>query len=108
MEQIINTYELLFILPSTMDVKAQETYVPKITKMIETAKGKIIKNEPWGKKIFSYPIKKQTEGFYYLLTFSLSTSEVVTFEKKIKLEEQIVRYLLTKGEYSRLTRPSGD
>ena len=94
MDKAMKHYELLFILTSDTETKAQETLVETLTKLTETAKGKVEKHDIWGKKTFSYPVKKHRDGIYHLLSLSMNSSAVPAFEKKVKLEEKIVRYLL--------------
>lgn len=59
--------------------------------------GKITTSDDLGVKHFSYPIKKEIEGKYWLLKFQGSPLEVKEIEKNLRLEAKILRYLLTKS-----------
>jgi ribosomal protein S6 len=44
----------------------------------------------------AYPIKKKNEGYFGTLNFYLSPEKLETFEKKLKKEPKILRYLLLR------------
>lgn len=60
--------------------------------------GEIINFENLGKKDLSYKIKKLLEGKYYLLEFTYDPASLSAFERKIKLTDEILRYLIIKKE----------
>ena len=91
-------YELVFILDPKLDAQAQKKETGEIEKLITSFKGKIEKKEVWGKKTLAYPIKKLTEGIYVKFDLNFPPENIKEWEKKIKLEEKIIRYLLIKVE----------
>lgn len=94
----MNTYELTLILNPKLSDKDKETLLLKVLSIVEKEGGKVEKKEEWGKKALTYPIKKFTEGFYEFLTLEMEPKIVVIVNKKIRLEENIIRYLLVKKE----------
>ncbi len=76
----------------------QEALKEKIKKIIEDLKGKVGKINDWGKKKFCYPIRKKTGGCYWFWEIGIPEKEVEKLTQKIKLEEDIFRYLLVKME----------
>lgn len=63
------------------------------------ANGAIVKEvKNLGKKQLSYPIKKQTEGVYLLVNIEAESLAVGEIEKRVKLDENILRFLLTYGK----------
>ncbi len=91
-------YELTLLVDPGLEEKKQKVIIDGIKKLIEKAKGKIKKEEVWGKKKLSYPIKKKKEGFYYFYLLSLPVASLPEIEKKLKLEEGILRFLTIKKE----------
>lgn len=70
-------------------------------KLLETIKKwlngvKILKEEEWGEKALSYPIKKEKSGFYYLLSLEGELGVPSNFEKRLLGEEDILRHLLIR------------
>lgn len=51
-----------------------------------------------GKKRLAYPIKKHTEGVYAVVEVIGSQMNVGSFEKQLKLTNDIIRFLLIKKE----------
>ena len=66
----------------------------KITDLIVSFDGKILENNFWGKRKFSYEINKKTEGFYDVSIFEMEKDKVSVFKSKLNLEEGLVRYLV--------------
>lgn len=54
--------------------------------------------EVWGKKQLAYEIKKQTEAIYLVVTFQARQVDSAKLEQKIKLQSEVIRYLLTRKE----------
>lgn len=92
----MRTYELVLILPPEFSEEEQNKILEKIKKIVEAEKGKVLEKTSWGKKELSYPILKKTSGIYWLLTFELSPELATNLSKQLKLNEQVLRYLLVR------------
>ena len=69
MPDVKNSYETVFILSTTQGEEAVQTNVQKFKTLIE--KNAVIDSvDEWGKRRFAYPIEKQTEGYYTLISFT--------------------------------------
>lgn len=88
-------YELVVILTSSLSEEQKKSQIKKIEDLLGK-KGKVKKADVWGKKALAYPIKKQQEGIYVLFEISLDDKFVSELDKKLKLEEKVLRYLLIK------------
>ena len=91
-------YELMVILSSRLEQKEQEDLISQIKKILVGLKAKTIKVNNLGLKNFSYPIKKELQGFYSQLNFSVDAKEISDLEKKLKANENFLRYLLIKTD----------
>lgn len=76
----------------------QEKLLAKIKAEVEKFDGKVEKQDEWGKRELSYPIRRAKEGVFFLLRLALPPESMAGLEKKIKIEEEILRYLLVKSE----------
>ncbi len=92
----MNAYELVVIFSSELPAEEQKKIISKIEKTVHDAKGKILPPEEWGKKTLSYPIKRNTEGYYWLLKIETSPQSAVTLNNLLKLEDKAIRYMLVK------------
>ena len=86
-------YELTLIFKPNLKDKEQKEIIEKLKKILGSKK---IGVDFWGKKKLAYEIQKQKEGVYCLFSFEASPEVLPELEKKIKLEENIVRYLIVR------------
>ncbi len=62
-------YESVFILSGQISPKSAEKKFDSFTEKINKSGGKILKTESWGLRSLAYKIKKNSKGYYYLITF---------------------------------------
>src|SRR5258708_3055496 len=91
-------YELTVLLPGSASAEDVKALGIAITKLAVAKKGKIEKEENWGKKFLAYAIKKQTEAFYLYFEVSLDAAEVTGFERDVRLMDSVIRSLLVIKE----------
>ena len=51
-----------------------------------------------GLKKLAYPIKKEINGYYYLLTFEAEKETIVELDRKTSINENVIRHLITRKE----------
>ena len=85
----MNKYEIMFIVKATMESadvkKSAETY----KNLIETLKGKVVEAKELGEKKLAYPIKKELNGYYYVMQVEANKEAIQEFDRKIRLDETI-------------------
>jgi len=93
----MNKYESVIILSANA---AEETTVAFGEKMKEliSANGELTNVEEWGKKTLAYEIKKQTEGYYILFTFTANPEFIAEFERILRLDEVVLKHTVIKIE----------
>lgn len=91
----MNQYELtLVVSPKAAEKKPEaESLVKKLLKKFKLEKMKL---ENWGKKDTTYPINGHDSAWYVLLEFELNPEKINELEQEIKLNEEIIRYLLVR------------
>jgi small subunit ribosomal protein S6 len=87
-------YEGLVIIDAGKENSLKDV-VHGITGAITKQKGKIEKEENWGKQRLPYSIKKNREGIYYRLDFSIDPSEIKGLRNSYKLNPDILRIMIT-------------
>ncbi|HCR38316.1 MAG TPA: 30S ribosomal protein S6 [Synergistales bacterium] len=85
-------YEMVTIFQA--DLEDHKAAVEEIEGVVRNLGGEIEKSSSWGKRRFAYPIQKQTDGFYAVLSFSLEPSQVSELERLLKLKTQVLRHLV--------------
>jgi small subunit ribosomal protein S6 len=63
-------YETTFIVDSILEDDKVETIVSRYTNFFQKNGGEVVKTDKWGRKKFSYPIKKRTTGSYISIEFT--------------------------------------
>lgn len=79
-----------------LEPELQKEELKKLLEKIKSffGKAKVSQEKDYGVKDLAYPIKKRSRGIYYWFLFEVEPEEIFEIEKKIKLEEKILRHLL--------------
>jgi small subunit ribosomal protein S6 len=93
-------YELYLVMDAEMEEDVLSATVERLTQLISAGddgtNGQVIKVDTRGKRRLAYPIKKQVEGQDIILTFQTSPQVLAELERVLKLNEQVLRYLLVR------------
>jgi small subunit ribosomal protein S6 len=96
--QDLDDYELMVIIKSLITEDARLKVQKNLNKLIEKLGGQIVSTDLWGKKHFAYDIQGQSEGYYIVYLLKLPNKGVIDFKKAMKLNSDIIRYLLIKKD----------
>ena len=88
----MNRYVLTLVFRNDLEEKARKEFLETVTKNFE----KVEKEENWGSRDLAYPINKQTKGYYVHYTFTADPKTIAPLDKQLKLEEDVIRYLLIR------------
>ncbi len=91
----MRNYEVMLAINPQLEDKELDSLLDKLKKLITNAKGEITKTNKWGKRKLAYEIKNLTEAIYVVLNFNADEKIIFEFERVVKLEERVIRYLLT-------------
>jgi small subunit ribosomal protein S6 len=94
----LRVYETIFVLDPSLEDHVIQKEIEKVEQLITNQKGRIIKSEKWGKRQFSYPIKKRMQGYYTLIYFEGDENIPGELERSYKLNESCLRYLTVLSE----------
>lgn len=92
----MNSYYLTLVLKPDLEEKERKSLLDGLVKKIVSSDGKVEKEDLWGNKDLAYPIKKQTKGFYAHFEISADPKNAKGLDKMLKVEEDILRYLLVR------------
>lgn len=87
-------YELTYILTPLLEKVDLEAAAQKVRGFIDGLGGEAKKEEISEKKKLAYPIKKQLYGFYAVSKFQLEPEKIEQLEKRLRLENDILRFLI--------------
>jgi len=91
-------YEVVYILDPSLD---EDTIAGKLEKFHELAiseGGEVAAVDHWGPRQLAYPIHGQNTGFYVVAQFTAAPEALPEFERILKLDEELMRYLLVLNE----------
>lgn len=102
------TYELVVITKGDLDESSHKKQIDEIKKLIEEGKGEVESIDECGKKQLAYTIKKQTHGHYTFFTFRADPKTPGDFNKKLRLMEDLLRYMVIRkeGKEAKAERPA--
>lgn len=89
-------YENTIVLKQDLATKDLEDIKEKYKKIISDFSGKVFKIEDWGLLSLSTKIKNYNKGFFIHYKFEGNNKTLNEFEKKIKLDQSIIRHLIVK------------
>ncbi len=91
-------YEVVLIARQDVSASQVETITDEIKNQITGDGGSISRHEYWGLRNLAYRIKKNRKGHYVLLNFDAKPETVQETERKMRLHDDILRYLTTRTE----------
>ena len=94
----MNKYEIMFIVRADIDEKLQKETVKAAEKVLTNMKAKIVNTKDMGQKKLAYPINKQQRGNYYVFNVEASAEAVKEFDRKAKIDENILRHIVIREE----------
>ena len=89
-------YENTIIAKQDLAEKDLKSLREKYDTLIKDSSGKVIKIEEWGLLNLANKIKNYKKGFYIHFKFEGNNKTLDEIEKKIKLENSIIRFLTVK------------
>lgn len=91
-------YELTAILKPTLDDDSKKAQLEQITQLMDRFGAVLEKVDEWGKRRLAYEIQKHNEGIYYILTFSCNTNVPAEIESRLRIMENLLRFLIVRLE----------
>ena len=89
-------YENTIVTKQDLADKELKNIKNKYEKLINDTSGKVIKTEDWGLLNLASKIKNYKKAFYIHFKFEGSVATLREIEKKIKLDDSIIRHLTVK------------
>ena len=94
----MTNYEVMFIVKSSLDESNIAKISKDVQKLITDNNSKVIEFKELGRKKLAYPINKEIGGFYYLMQVEATTDAIQEFDRKLRINENILRHLILKKE----------
>ena len=93
----MNKYETVMILTEKVEDSEREKALDRIRDFIKE-NGNITSEENIGIRKFAYEIKKQTQGYYYVIYFEMDASLIAELERIYRITDEILKLIVVKNE----------
>lgn len=91
-------YEIMFIVKATLEEDKIKKVADELQKLINNKPSKVIEFKEMGRKKLAYAIKKEVSGYYYVMTVEATHETIKEFDRKVLINENILRHLIIKVE----------
>jgi small subunit ribosomal protein S6 len=94
----LRPYELMYLVQPSVDEERLGAISERIQQAITTAGGKIEKVNVVGRRRLAYRLDHHRDGIYTVIDFQLGPSAAREVDRTIKLQEDILRHLITRRD----------
>ena len=102
----LRPYEILVIIDPRPTDEEVAQLLTRLQDNLKELGGEVTRVENWGKRRLTHDIRKQREGTYAVFEVSAEPSMVKEFERQLKLNETVLRFLSTRVPVRKKTRPA--
>jgi len=78
----------------------------QLGEQLKTLGAEVTKVDNWGKRRLAYDIRKQREGTYAIFEVSAEPSVMKEFERQVRLNENVLRFVSTRVSIRKKARPA--
>ncbi len=94
-------YELLVVLPGTMEVSALPTTIAEVKAIVEKHGGENIVMHDRGKSRLAYPIRHIRYGYFHIIRFNAEGGALPEMQRELSLMRELLRSLITAFDPTR-------
>ena len=91
-------YEAVYIFDSALEDTAINDKLSRFHGLLNLA-GDGTKVDHWGRRQLAYPIGVRESGYYVVARYDAEPTLLPEFERALKLDEGVIRYLITLHEH---------
>ena len=93
----MNKYETVMILDCNISEEDRKNAIEKIKNYIEK-NGEIKKTEDMGKRKLAYEVKKNKEGYYYIIEFTTNPENIAELERIYRITDEILKFIVVRQD----------
>ncbi len=91
-------YEIMYIIAPNLEEAANKEIVERYSNVLTDNGAEILKVDEIGKKRLAYEINDFKDGYYVLISVQANTEAINEFNRLIKINDNVIRVLVTKDE----------
>ena len=97
-------YETGFVLSPTLSEEETAQFVQQMAEVVAQKKGRMVKQDVWGKRRLAFPIKRFQEGVYVFFTYEGAGDVSAELERRFKQTDAVIRFMTVLRDPRDLTR----
>ena len=91
-------YEAVYIFDAVLDEAAINEKLERFHALATRNGGEVVAVDHWGNRQLAYAVAKKKTGYYVVAQFKVDPTALPEFERIIKLDEAVMRYLVVLNE----------
>ena len=95
---MLKPYEVVYIFDSVLEEAAINQKLEQFHALIAAPDAEAPVSNHWGKRTLAYPIRKRDTGYYVVTTFQTDPTLLPEFERALKLDEGVLRFLVVLND----------
>ena len=93
---MVRTYDVVLIVNPQLTDEEVAQLGARLQEGLVTLGGEVVATEDWGRRRLVFELRKQREGHYLLLQARATPAAMREYERQLKLNESVLRYLTTR------------
>jgi small subunit ribosomal protein S6 len=92
-EVSVRQYETGFILSPTLSEEETSQVVQQMAEIVAQKKGRMVKQDVWGKRRLAFPVKRFQDGVYVFFTYEGAGDVSAELERRFKQTDAVIRFM---------------
>ncbi len=103
---MVRKYDTTFIIDGNLPDSERQALIERFSATVKRFGGEVDQVVRWGLRTLAYPINKRTHGYYVIFYYTAETGVIAQFERELRLNENILRYmtLVYEGKHPEYVR----
>jgi len=89
----VRQYETGFVLSPALSEEETSQFVQQMAEIVAQKKGRMVKQDVWGKRRLAFPIKRFQEGVYVFFTYDGPGDVATELERRFKQTDSVIRFM---------------
>lgn len=86
-------YETGYILSPALSEEETTQFIQQMADIVAQKKGRMVRQDVWGKRRLAYPIKRHQEGVFVFFTYEGPGDVSTELERRFKQTDAVIRFM---------------
>ena len=94
----VRDYEVVYIFDTQLPEETINEKLDRFHTQLTGTGAEVTAVDTWGRRQLAFPIRKRTGGYYVVSQFRADPTALPEFERLLKLDEELLRFLIVLNE----------